>query len=165
MTIAAWGRTLHELALESTSGEQRPVPIAPGKSSRAPAVNRSDRAASPATRYPRFVRNGDEVIRVAWSKREKKEYRHKVSLQALRAVTVAIADHGAEGRVFTTDEILPVRNSPDGTEIPSYQAYVCISLLKVAGLIEQHGRQGYSAPRASELEVAAQGFATKLPKK
>ena len=38
-----------------------------------------------------------------------------------------------------------------GTEIPTYQAYLCLAWLRGAALIEQHGRQGYSVPAAAQL--------------
>src|SRR5260370_37315754 len=36
--------------------------------------------------YPKFLRHGDELIRIAWSKKEKREYRHKTPHAALKAL-------------------------------------------------------------------------------
>ena len=133
---------------------------------RAPPVSQKDRTRSPANHggYPRFFRQGDRLVRVAWSKREKKEYEHKAPITVLKALTVAMTDTGADGRVFSTDELLPIRDH-DGAEVPAYQAYAGLALLKQVGLIEQHGRQGYSIPRLRELNGAVEALLRNLPER
>ena len=39
-----------------------------------------------------------------------------------------------------------------GAELPSYQAYLCLAWLVAAGLLERHGRQGYTIPNAQDLD-------------
>lgn len=114
--------------------------------------------------YPRFFRKGNELVRVAWSKRAKSEYQHKTSETVLKTVTDTLSRLGKEGRIFSTDEVLPLKD-PQGTEIPAYQAYVVIALLKVTGLIEPHGRQGYSISAADDLNNAVDAIWHKLPSK
>jgi hypothetical protein len=126
------------------------------------------RRATPRTEgrkeYPRFFRHGDQLIRVAWSKREKKEYQHKAPHSALKALAATLAEAGKEGRVFSTDQVLPIRDPADGSEVPNYQSYVCIAWLKQTGLIDQHGRQGYSVPRLAEFKDAVESIWRTLPK-
>jgi hypothetical protein len=74
-----------------------------------------------------------------------------------------MASKGVDGRVFSTDEFLPIKDSTDGSDVPSYQAYVGISLLKQTGLIDQHGRQGYSIPRIAEFKDAVEAVWKNLP--
>lgn len=73
-----------------------------------------------------------------------------------------MAEKGAEGRVFSTDELFPIQDGTDGAA-PNYQAYVGISLLKQMGLIDQHGRQGYSITRPARLVDALEIVWKKLP--
>jgi hypothetical protein len=161
--VAAWARTLSEL-VNGTSVERRGAATVRGT-----APQRKGGAGITASKhareaYPRFFRQGDQVIRIAWSKREKKEYRHKAPHGALRALAKAMAEKGAEGRVISTDQFLPIRDV-GGVEVPNYQAYVGISLLKQTGLIDQHGRQGYSIPRIAEFKDAVESVLKKLPER
>jgi len=112
--------------------------------------------------YPRFLREGTELIRVAWSKREKKEYQHRAPYSVIQTLATAISKLGADGRIFSTDDLLPISDA-EGGEIPSYQAYVGIALLKQAGLIDQHGRRGYSVPRMAEFQHSVQLVLEKIP--
>jgi hypothetical protein len=115
-----------------------------------------------ADEYPRFFRKGDELVRVAWSRRARSEYQHKTSEAVLKSVTDTLSRLGRKGRMFSTDEVLPLRD-PQGSEVPAYQAYVCIALLKMTGLIEQHGRQGYSISSPDEFTDAVDAIWRKLP--
>jgi hypothetical protein len=99
---------------------------------------------------------------VGWSKREKKEYQHKAPFAVLEALSSALATVGTDGRVFSTDQFLPLRDASANSEFPTYQAYVCLALLKDAGLIEQHGRQGYSIPNIYGFVDAAKTVLQKL---
>ena len=74
-----------------------------------------------------------------------------------------LAEAGKDGRVFATDHVLPIHDPTDGSEIPNYQSYVGIAWLKQMGLIEQHGRQGYSIPRLAEFEKSVESVWSKLP--
>jgi hypothetical protein len=71
-------------------------------------------------------------------------------------------EQGSDGRVFATDQFLPIRDTELG-EIPNYQAYLGISFFKHCGLIDQHGRQGYSIPRLAEFKDAIEAVWKKLP--
>jgi hypothetical protein len=75
-----------------------------------------------------------------------------------------IAAKGVDERVFSTDELTPVADN-DGTEVPTYQVYAGLALLKQVGLVDQHGRQGYSVPRLAEFKVAVDALLQNLPEK
>ena len=166
--VAAWAKALNDL-VSSAAGDKRVKTSAvergvantakPQGTARRSTPRRSERR-----EYPRFFRHGDHLIRVAWSKREKKEYQHKAPYSTLRALALALEDAGKEGRVFSTDQLLPLREPTDGAEIPNYQSYVCIAWLKQMGLIDQHGRQGYSVPRLAALRDSIGTIWRTLPK-
>ncbi|MBK9126363.1 MAG: hypothetical protein IPM13_00980 [Phycisphaerales bacterium] len=165
--VAAWAKTISDLVKATPAADEAKPVSQPQKASLDKKVQ-SRRMATRATErreYPRFFRNRDQLVRVAWSKREKKEYQHKASRSALLSLVSALVEAGKDGRVFTTDQVLPIRDSTDGSEIPNYQSYVCIAWLKQTGLIDQHGRQGYSVPRLAELRDAVEAIWRSLPTK
>ena len=161
--IASWARAISEL-LNRKSIEKVSSVVAARGSTQNGAKN--PKQASLAKRgqrsYPLFFRQSDQVIRIAWSKSEKKEYRHKAAYAILKALAKSMAEKGTDGRVFATEQFLPVRDTQN-SEVPNYQAYVGISLFKQAGLIDQHGRQGYSIPRMADFKDAVEAVWKKLP--
>ena len=162
--VAAWASSIRDMMNGCSDNERVERPRSANND---PKVKTARRLSVPDNRrsYPRFFRHGDELIRLAWSKREKKEYRHKTSYGRLKSLAIAVAEKGTDGRVFSTDEFLPLHDPTDGTEIPSYQAYVCISLLKDAGLLEQHGRQGYSISQGANFSDAVEDAWKNLPRR
>ncbi len=164
--IAFWARTLRDLT-KSTSPEDGSQVVArsiqtPRKIAPKPGIKKRWSRHNQES-YPRFYRQGDQLIRVAWSKREKKEYLHKAWYTTMKALVAAMSENGADGRVFSTGEILPVHDSTDGSKVPDYQAYVVISLLKQTGLIDLHGRQGYSIRRVAQFKEDVEAVWKKLP--
>jgi hypothetical protein len=167
--IASWARGLCDL-LEQKPTTQRSrltAPIADRKTTVAARVKNGRHQAKKkdvAGDYPRFFRKGDELVRVAWSRRARSEYQHKTTQVVLKKVADTLSRFGKKGRIFSTEEVLPLRDA-EGTEIPAYQAYVVIALLKLAGLIEPHGRQGYSISSTEDLSQAVEALWRKLPSK
>lgn len=121
----------------------------------------------PAVRpvYPRFLRRGDHLVKIGWSKREKSEYEHKASRQAALALARAAAEVGKDGRVFQVNALLPLIDPKGGSEVPGYQVYLVIAWWRGAGLLDQHGRQGYSVANASRLQQAVESAWMRLPEK
>ena len=152
---ATLAKALAELAGPKKLGERLPVDR--------PAPAKAGVRRTPKPKYPRFVRRGDQLVRLAWSKRAKGEYEHKAAASALKALTAAILEAGKAGRIVSTEKLLPI--VADGTEVPNYQAYVCLGFLRDAHLVEQHGRQGYSVPDlpglVAAVEAAWQGLPTR----
>lgn len=111
--------------------------------------------------YPRFIREGDTLIKIGWSKSEKAEYEHKSPKKVLDHIVPAISKVGAGGKRFAMDKVLPLKD-PEGGEIPDYQAYLCLAWLRVAGAVVQHGRQGYSVSKGAPLAAAVDSAWLKL---
>jgi hypothetical protein len=165
--IAAWARTLSEL-LKDAPGPTQHGGLA--HKERSPVATKM---AAPAKRsstsrlkdkYPLFFRSGDRLVRVAWSKSDRREYEHKAPYAMLKSLSAKLAECAADGRVFSMEQVLPIFDE-DGTEIPSYQAYAGLALLKHSGLIDQHGRQGYSIPALPKFRAAVEGVWRNLPEK
>lgn len=104
----------------------------------------SGRPRSATRKYPVFLRQSNNLIKVAWSKSAKTEYEHKAPRRVLTDLVAVIAEVVAQQEQFTTEDIMPVLDSRDKSEIPSYQAYLCLAWLREAALVQRHGRQGYS---------------------
>lgn len=112
--------------------------------------------------YPKFLRESSSLIKIGWSKSEKAEYEHKSPRKVLAYLVPAIAKIGAGGKRFAMDRVLPLKDS-EGVQIPDYQAYLCLGWLRSIGAVEQHGRQGYSLPKKTDLTVVAEASWEKLP--
>jgi hypothetical protein len=111
--------------------------------------------------YPRFVREGENLIKIGWSKSERAEYEHRSPKRLLALLCEALT--GANGKRITMDRVLPLKDPVNGSAFPDYQSYLCLAWLKSAGLIIQHGRQGYSLPKGAELESAVEAHWADLP--
>jgi len=107
--------------------------------------------------YPRFGRRGESLVKVGWSKREKNEYEHKAPKRAVDLLVSALVRTGINGRIFQANDILPLADPDEGTEIPVYQVYLSLAWLRGLGLVDQHGRQGYSVTKPKELMATVEG--------
>jgi hypothetical protein len=101
--------------------------------------------------YPIFFKQGNDIVKLGWSKKERKEYLHKSPKRYLELIASIIDGAGKNGALFSTEHVLPVHDPDSGGEVPGYQAYLCIALLRQKGLVQQHGRQGYTVPQGTLL--------------
>jgi hypothetical protein len=113
--------------------------------------------------YPQFLREKHDLVKLGWSPREKGPYEHRVPKAGVDAVASAVASKGKAGHRFTMDEILKgLASGKRDEQVPSYQAYAVVSWLKWAGMVLQHGRQGYTVVRpqtfASSIETVWQSL-------
>lgn len=100
--------------------------------------------------YPKFARRGDQLIKIGWSKKEKKEYQHKSPKHIAELLRDALFSSSEDSEVLSTDDLFPLYEQ-DGSEVPSYQSYVCLAWFKSEGLVVQEGRQGYQVPSKENL--------------
>jgi hypothetical protein len=118
------------------------------------------------TGYPRFLREKRDLVKLGWSPRQKGPYEHRVPKTAVDDVAAAVAARGKSGHRFTMDEIISALGDAKGAApIPSYQAYAAISWLKWAGLVMQHGRQGYTVIRPQTFASAIEAGWQSLPQR
>lgn len=143
--LTEWARALH--ALTAPEGDRPNPPIArPRSSGRVRPVRRSvssGRRGQGGSRYPNFLRSGDELIKVGWSKKKRQEYRHRAPKGTVDSVIHALGVRGTDGAPVPTDQILATRDSNDD-EIPTYQLYLILGWLRNLGMIERYGRVAYS---------------------
>ena len=114
--------------------------------------------------YPKFAMEGDTLIKIGFSRRERAEYEHRSPLATLVAVSDA-ADAVADRRgCFTTDDLMPVADA-DGEALPSYQSYLCLAFLRDAGLVERIGRSQYNIARPGHLREDAEAAAGQIKRR
>lgn len=103
--------------------------------------------------YPRFFRRGDELVKVGWSKKDRKEYNHRAPRQAVDVVTGAVRQAGTKGKLFNGDALLPLKDPSSGAALPNYQVYVALAWLRDLGVVEQRGRRaGYTLALSKQID-------------
>lgn len=95
------------------------------------------------SKYPIFKRSGDNLVKIAWSKGSKAEYKHQAPKSVILALVEKMEQAARGDTLITMDNVLPLATE-DQPEVPAYQSYACLAWLREVGVIEQHGRQGYS---------------------
>jgi hypothetical protein len=125
----------------------RPAPAPQSQTSSPPARGRKPKKSD----YPKFFRDGDTLIKVGWSKSEGSEYEHKCPKRVLDVLVAELTRIAGPGRRFVMDKVLPLRDPETGTEFSTYQPYLALAFLRQSGLIEQHGRSGYSIPKTKSF--------------
>lgn len=150
--IAGWAKLVGSLAADGEAGTGN-IPAAPEVAQpdsaaryigpvRGSTAGRRGRPA--AGEYPKFFRRGDDLVKVGWSKKGRREYSHRAPRSAVDAVAVAIRRVGAKGKMFNGDALLPLQDG-SGSDVPVYQAYVALAWLKQLGILNQHGvRSGFT---------------------
>lgn len=92
--------------------------------------------------YPRFMAQGDSLIKIGWSKKSKAEYQHKAPWDVVYQVARSAAKAKANGSLVTFDDFTPLMDK-DGNEVPNYQVYLSLAWFRDSGLVDQEGRNGY----------------------
>jgi hypothetical protein len=94
--------------------------------------------------YPRFKREGDRLVKIGWSKSDKAEYQHRTPSSVGRGLLVAVSNLAKTKELFSVEDILPLTEGSDKTEIPPHQVYLALAWLKAEGIVLPKGREGYS---------------------
>jgi hypothetical protein len=113
--------------------------------------------------YPKFLREGNNLVKIGWSKSWKAEYEHKSPRKTLPLLILAFSKFGSNGRRFSMNKVLPLVDPTDSSRVPDYQAYLCLAWLKNLGFLTQHGRQGYSLTTRAPIEPLIETHWAALP--
>ncbi len=93
--------------------------------------------------YPQFLIRKGILLKVGWSKKEKKEYVHKLPRDAYRQAVTAIDTLTKNGvRPLAADQIVE-QTELAGNPVPIYQVYVALAFLRDSGIVRRDGRDGY----------------------
>ena len=116
--------------------------------------------------YPRFHRDESQLVKIGYSKSERRTYEHRSPKEALDKLVTLLVRKGKAGAMFTTESLLPTAE-PGMTGIPIYQVYLCLGFLVRRGLVRRHGRAGYSIDgiEARDLPAAVRAAWETLPER
>jgi hypothetical protein len=128
-------------AYKPTAGDEKKVDTPRTVVSR-PAVAHERRSRS-SRAFPRFEREGDKLVKIAWSKKDRAEYEHKAPRQVIDVLIEAIRARRGEGAKFEAPDVLPLTDPKTHREIPSYQSYLALAWLRHEGVVAKYGRDGY----------------------
>lgn len=98
----------------------------------------------PSRTFPRFEREGDKLVKIAWSKKGRAEYEHKAPRRVADILIAAIRSRKGEGAKFEAPDVLPLLDPKTRREIPSYQSYLALAWLRHEGVVAKYGRDGYA---------------------
>ena len=76
--------------------------------------------------YPKYFRQSDNLVKIGYS-RKRGEYTHRAPRKAVMVVVDAVARSGAGGRLFATDEFMPVTDPTGEVDVLSYQSYIVLA--------------------------------------
>lgn len=148
-TIARIADGLAQLSAAEPVDEGQPTPraersrpaVPPAPSPAQPTVSRGSRT---ARTFPRFEREGDKLVKIAWSKKDRAEYEHKAPRRIVDLLLESIRSRKGEGAKFDAPDVLPLKDSKTRREVPSYQSYLALAWLRHEGVITKYGRDGYA---------------------
>lgn len=142
-------RPIAQPSLErENSTSANPVDLAPSITSKQPSKPKTTRS-----RYPRFTKYRNDLVKIGWSKKERKEYQHRAPRKVVDLLCARLEFY--RGKDFTSDELWPLRGDDD-QEIPSYQAYLCLAWFREIGIIVKNGRHGYFIDSKVDLKAATE---------
>lgn len=114
------------------------------KVARSKTAKRVKKSKRKGTGYPKFEVTKNALVRVGWSKKQRKGYIHKTPKDVFDKTVKVMSDlaKGSSGP-FMAEEIIERVNNESSEIVPSYQVYVVIGFFREKGCIEQVGREGY----------------------
>jgi len=115
--------------------------------------------------YPRYMRDGDRLVKVAWSKRERRPYEHRARREVVQLLVDKIRTrykHVGEERVFEAAHVMPLKMA-NGEEYPSYQSYLALGWLRHIGAVTKKGREGYILKRGAATPEQLEALWNALP--
>jgi len=144
--LAALGQT------EDVVGGEPSVPTTAGSDTQRRTISPVTEA-SRRRSFPRFEREGDRLVKIAWSKRDRAEYEHKASRRIVDLLVDVVKRRKGVGARFVPPDVFPLRDPKTKRDVPSYQAYLTLGWLCHEGVMVKHGRDGYSLkPTAATSE-------------
>ena len=90
--------------------------------------------------YPKFSRQGDNLVKTEWNNVKNAEQRHRVSFATVSQLVGAINDNG--GQVFRKNLLQGVTTA-DGKKLPMHQLYIVLGWLLSSKAIAKKGRRDY----------------------
>lgn len=128
-----------------------------------PPAKMPTRTKSRTASFPKFERDGERLVKIGWSKKNKSSYEHRATKEGVYAFVHHLVGSTTEDKVFLVEDLLPVPDGADGGELPAYQVYLILAWLRRSGSVEKKGRDGYVFRRANLHDDAVEELWAKLP--
>lgn len=113
--------------------------------------------------YPRFERDGDRLVKIGWSKKNRESYEHRAPREAFVAFVRHLCSTIKCDTLFMVEDILPVPDLANSQEVPAYQVYLFIAWLRHLGALEKRGRDGYVLSPSILADGAQDALWSSLP--
>ena len=113
------------------------------------------------TKYPHFVKEGERLVKVGWSKANNQRYEHKAGFAVVRIVANEIGRAAQRSKRINFTELPPLRLGK--SDIPSYQTYLCLAWLNSAKLLRKVGRDTYVIDNPESFNAAVIDAWDRLP--
>jgi hypothetical protein len=162
--IVGWLTDIQRILIEAevpvTNGAEPKInhPVVATEQRTVSSANTANRRV--AKKYPLFHRDGEQLIKVGWSKSSRDEYEHKAPKASVMALALALETAGKNRRKFTMDKVIPVQDAKSGEAVPDYQSYLALAWMRdELKLVVQHGRQGYTLATESLVSKTEQSWA------
>ena len=94
--------------------------------------------------YPIFLRDGDRLVKIGWSKKSKAEYEHRTPREVPDLLLAAIRSKAEEGDLFAATDVIPLSVGVGADNVPDYQVYLALKWLHFEGIISKNGRDRYA---------------------
>lgn len=107
------------------------------------------------TKYPRFLIRDGVLFKVGWSRSGKKEYVHKLPKNAFDSTIATIGSLLSRKKSPLTADEITKEATTLGQEVPIYQVYVALALLRFQGMAVREGREGFVVKRSVVNDASA----------
>lgn len=127
----------------------------PSPRSKRKAVSKGNNRKEPAGE-PTFYRGDNELIKIGSSKTGDGTYEHRAPYEVVERLVSQLGGARSSEELVRMDDVMAGLGKVSGREVPSYQAYLCLAWMRSEGLVEQHGRRGYTVPDPTGLQDAVE---------
>lgn len=144
--LAGYGDALAKLLGDKDAfpATARPPQASARESLRTSSASKPAVQVARAESYPRFARDGDQIVKIGWSKKNSDEYQHRAPRGVIDLFIRQAQERLREGEPFPMETLLPLKED-SGETIPAYQAYLILAWLRSNHVIEKRGNEGYVA--------------------
>jgi hypothetical protein len=135
---------LAEAAAQHSSNARNAIRQKAATPALARSREKSRAAGGKPAKYPQFQRDGDRLVKIGWSKKDRRTYEHRAPRDIVMSVVRQLGSSTTPGKVFTMESLVPFRDD-HGQDIPAYQSYLVLKWLQNIGAVRKKGKDGYIA--------------------
>jgi hypothetical protein len=113
--------------------------------------------------FPQFRVDGDKLVKIGWSKKDKRTYEHRAPRDGVFQLAATLEARVRPGTPFKMEHFVPLQVGK-GEELPTYQTYLALAWFRSLGIVEELGKMGYRFDEGALSKRRIQSYWTKLPK-